>query len=336
MAYRVAGRVEPLERLARARYQSAVEQHDHQEQGVAASALGWASLMQARLARAITWFREANAVLQPGDSPVMRLPAILGLAESLALAGDVEAATLTLEAARPMADRSAVVQLGWSVASGWLAAAQGAMSEALGQFEEVAAAAALANHKVWEIQALHSMARLGSSAPATRLAELAGWVEGPLVKVIAAHAAALASLTGVGDGLDQVAERYADLSLHLYAAEAAAQACRAHQSAGHSRRAAASAARGHILLGSSEDSPPPVVLALALTPPELTRREREVAMLAARGLPSQEIATRLCLSVRTVDTHLARVYVKLGITGRSGLAMALVSGATGSDRVEAG
>ena len=55
----------------------------------------------------------------------------------------------------------------------------------------------------------------------------------------------------------------------------------------------------------------------------LTAREREVALLAAGGRSSREIAEHLGLSTRTVDTHLARVYRKLGITGRSDLAMSL-------------
>jgi DNA-binding NarL/FixJ family response regulator len=155
---------------------------------------------------------------------------------------------------------------------------------------------------------------------------------------VAAHADALrqAGTAGAGTALDSVAECYAQLGLALYAAEAAAQACRAHQSMGQGRRAAASAARGYFLLGSGDDGPPPLALALALTPPELTRREREVATLAARGLPSPAIANRLCLSVRTVETHLARVYLKLGITSRAELGAALVSAASGSGRVETG
>jgi DNA-binding CsgD family transcriptional regulator len=56
---------------------------------------------------------------------------------------------------------------------------------------------------------------------------------------------------------------------------------------------------------------------------ELTGREREVAMLAARGRTSPEIATSLYLSVRTVDTHLHRVYRKLMIEGRHELAAAM-------------
>ena len=52
----------------------------------------------------------------------------------------------------------------------------------------------------------------------------------------------------------------------------------------------------------------------------LTRREREIATLAAGGLSSKEIAARLFLSSRTVDNHLQSVYGKLGIGGRAELA----------------
>jgi DNA-binding CsgD family transcriptional regulator len=57
----------------------------------------------------------------------------------------------------------------------------------------------------------------------------------------------------------------------------------------------------------------------------LTRREREIAVLAARGQPSRQIADRLHLSVRTVDNHLQNAYAKLGVTGRDQLAEALAS-----------
>lgn len=55
----------------------------------------------------------------------------------------------------------------------------------------------------------------------------------------------------------------------------------------------------------------------------LTRREREIASLAAGGLSSREIAQRLTLSVRTVDSHLSRVFAKLGIRSRQELGPAL-------------
>jgi DNA-binding CsgD family transcriptional regulator len=55
----------------------------------------------------------------------------------------------------------------------------------------------------------------------------------------------------------------------------------------------------------------------------LTRREREIASLAAGGLSSREIAQRLTLSVRTVDSHLSRVFAKLGVRSRQELGPAL-------------
>jgi DNA-binding CsgD family transcriptional regulator len=54
-------------------------------------------------------------------------------------------------------------------------------------------------------------------------------------------------------------------------------------------------------------------------PVPLTRREREVATLAAAGLSSKDIADRLFVSVRTVDNHLGRIYDKLGISSRAEL-----------------
>ncbi|WP_263119535.1 helix-turn-helix transcriptional regulator [Cellulomonas fimi] len=51
----------------------------------------------------------------------------------------------------------------------------------------------------------------------------------------------------------------------------------------------------------------------------LTAREREVAVMARRGLSNREIARRLRLSVRTVENHMAAVLRKLGLEGRDGL-----------------
>ncbi len=53
---------------------------------------------------------------------------------------------------------------------------------------------------------------------------------------------------------------------------------------------------------------------------ELTAREREIALLAAEGLRSRDIAERLVVSVRTVDNHLQHTYRKLGVRRRDELA----------------
>lgn len=51
----------------------------------------------------------------------------------------------------------------------------------------------------------------------------------------------------------------------------------------------------------------------------LTQRENEIAHLAARGLSDRQIAHDLVLSVRTVQSHLASAYRKLGIRSRTEL-----------------
>ncbi len=48
--------------------------------------------------------------------------------------------------------------------------------------------------------------------------------------------------------------------------------------------------------------------------------------MAATGVASREIATRLFLSVRTVNNHLQRVYAKLGIASRQELIRSLDNG----------
>ncbi|HEX2118685.1 MAG TPA: helix-turn-helix transcriptional regulator, partial [Acidimicrobiales bacterium] len=48
----------------------------------------------------------------------------------------------------------------------------------------------------------------------------------------------------------------------------------------------------------------------------LTSAERRVARLAAAGHSNAEIARLLFLSVNTVETHLKRVYAKLGLSSR--------------------
>ena len=52
---------------------------------------------------------------------------------------------------------------------------------------------------------------------------------------------------------------------------------------------------------------------------KLTGREREIALFTALGYSSKYVAERLQLSARTVETHLAHVYGKLGIDGREEL-----------------
>ena len=118
------------------------------------------------------------------------------------------------------------------------------------------------------------------------------------------------------------ADDFEALGAMLPAAEAAAAANEAFRRAGDKRAATAALRRSETLAAACEGAATPgLVQATAVVP--LSRREREVAMLAAGGLTSKDIAERLHLSVRTVDNHLQRAFTKLGVTGRTALAQAL-------------
>jgi DNA-binding CsgD family transcriptional regulator len=60
--------------------------------------------------------------------------------------------------------------------------------------------------------------------------------------------------------------------------------------------------------------------AAAVTGPEsLTNRERQAARLAAQGLTARQIGERLFIGERTVESHLARAYAKLGARSKADL-----------------
>jgi predicted ATPase/DNA-binding CsgD family transcriptional regulator len=78
--------------------------------------------------------------------------------------------------------------------------------------------------------------------------------------------------------------------------------------------AALAVARGEAPAGPSDDAGPGAEVK------PLTRREKEIAGLVAGGLGNREIAERLFLSKRTVDSHLEHIFAKLGFSSRTQLA----------------
>jgi DNA-binding NarL/FixJ family response regulator len=62
-------------------------------------------------------------------------------------------------------------------------------------------------------------------------------------------------------------------------------------------------------------------------PRSLTCREREVAMLVAKGMTNRQIAAQLVIAERTADTHVQNLLGKLGCGSRSQVAAVLPSGA---------
>jgi DNA-binding CsgD family transcriptional regulator len=149
--------------------------------------------------------------------------------------------------------------------------------------------------------------------------ELAALTDGPFYALLARHVRAVAGsdVALLGD----VAEALATAGFDLYASEAALAASEAAHRTRAPREATRWLNRARALRSRCEAAPAVADLAPILV--SITRREREIAVLAAQGLASKQIGARLFISARTVDNHLAKVYVKLGVRTRAELAALL-------------
>ncbi|MGH3242890.1 MAG: response regulator transcription factor, partial [Spirillospora sp.] len=58
-------------------------------------------------------------------------------------------------------------------------------------------------------------------------------------------------------------------------------------------------------------------------PGGLSKREYEVASLVVEGCTNSQIAERLFVSIRTVETHLSHIFAKFGVSSRVGVVNAL-------------
>lgn len=174
-----------------------------------------------------------------------------------------------------------------------------------------------------------------AEAAASRLTEIAGTAGGALIPYLAQLATAWSSLaTGRLTEAAAAAERAAEgLSTGGYALlGASALAVRGRALEHEDRREAlavlAAAAetfsdcgatwRGAAVLTrlSRLGSPGRRAAAALHGPGALTERERDVARLAAKGLTAREIAKRLFIGRRTVESHLAHAYLKLGVASK--------------------
>ena len=315
-----AGRLEEAESVAADGYARALEHADHRR-GLWCRLLGSIALVRGDARRAVLWLKEAELVLRRQDDSSLR-GVLVRLAMAAALLGDVDLAHQALQGT----ERSdALFAKGWDLelarARAWLYAARGERSTAVRYVEDGARAAECREHWTVEAFALHDMARFGEAARAAdRLRDVAKKIDGSLVPCMAAHAQALARRDAVD--LDAVATTFGQLGCNLYAAEAAAAAATAHRTDGRRSSAAASANRAHGWMKRCEGVRTSTLMAVDHDD-DLTSREQEVAALAARGLPDQQIADQLFVSVRTVHAHLRSAYVKLGVSGRKDLAAVL-------------
>ena len=306
-------------------FADAVARHDEFMRSRAAHYLGRAALLAARPRRAQRYLREALVALDEFDRMFVAWNLAL-LAEAQALGGDTVQARETLAESDQQGPLAAIFSYSRARAEAAILAAEGRMGEAAVCAEAGARAAGdhgLLIHALW---CWYDAARFGDAGATSELGLLAR-VDGGLAVACREHASALA--LGRGDELDRVAASFAAIGATLHAAEAGMEAAAAHQRAGRRTRASASFELARSFLDPTDPVATPILQSTPGAVASLTPREREVARLASRGMSDRAIAEQLGVSVRTVESHLARAYAKLGLPGRTALTSVFMTAPTG-------
>ena len=324
-----AGRLAEAEALAVAGHEVTVADRSIIGQIWFALNLGRIAVIQGRPATARRWYGEGVGLARSSgfDGPCRMGQA--GLATAAGMSADRDAAGAAHAAwhALPAFSFLASEQ---QLAPAWAAAAAGELPRARSTLLDAAQAAALDGNVSAAARVAHDLARLGGAADASPILQsCAAASDSALVAAFADHAAALTAKDPVG--LGAASEAFEGLGALLLAAEAANAAGEAWKTKGDTRRAASATVRSTALLARCEGARTPGVTIVDSVVP-LTPREREVALLAADGVASKDIADQLFLSYRTVNNHLQHVYTKLGVTTRSELADALARSADLEDR----
>jgi ATP/maltotriose-dependent transcriptional regulator MalT len=243
------------------------------------------------------------------------------LAEAEALLGHPDAAAAARsESLSLRANDRLTVIVDERRALAWVDAQEGRLTAAISGLWVAADMARERGQRCFELVILNDLLRLGESDAAARAQEVSDLVEGSLGEAVSLHAQAMVSKRG-GD-LERAASFFANISLSLMAAELWAAASTAYGREGLPARSTKAAKRSHETAGLCEG----VKIRPASWPEEvepLSRRQREVALLAAQGATNVEIARALSLSVRTVESHLYAAFAKLGLTARDELSAAL-------------
>jgi DNA-binding CsgD family transcriptional regulator len=293
------------------------------------SAVLFSTALAARGALGAGHVQQAAALLQPavdllaaagernGFGYRYRLSIVIALAIQ-GLNDDAAAAVAALEEHRHPSWRYLDYEYG--IAQGWVAACQGAVSQAVGIVVSAAEVARDRGQFAAEVMCLQIAAQFGDGSHASRMRELEAIVEGPRAAVAARFASGLR--TGDAAELAAVSEQFEQIGDLVAAADAAAHAAIKYRHRDLRGSALKYSARAEMLAQQCGGASTPA-LRQASEPLPFTDREREITALLGQGLSGRAIAERLTVSIRTVEGHIYRAMAKTGATSREELAALL-------------
>jgi predicted ATPase/DNA-binding CsgD family transcriptional regulator len=301
------------------------------------TALAELTRLQGDHAAAVEEFRECLVAARAHGAPYPLASALLGLGKAALDEGDLPAAQLAFEEALAVAGQAGLAHLVSAAldGSGEVACALGDAATARAKFDEALATARQCDD------------RLGTARATYHLGELAR-TEDDLTQAVCLHNEALRNRQEVGDrvGVVESLEALAGLAVARRTPEVAARVFGAadglrqgggfprrirqdgayqadvaalggqmagedlQRAWGQGRAMSGEQATAYILKGRGSRARPPTGLQ------SLTPAERDIVNLVCEGLTNPEIAARLFISPRTVQSHLRKVYARLGVTSR--------------------
>jgi DNA-binding CsgD family transcriptional regulator len=274
------------------------------------------SLMaRGRLGDAAGWYRIANdRAGQVGVPSLLRI-ARSGLASIAGQRGDAETARQLLGELDAAGPDVRLLLADTAIGRAWATAALGSPAAAR-EIAREAVADLRARGETWgALRLVVEASRLGDARWAARELDEIEPAHGPWAAALAGYVRAFSGR--LAGPYREVATVLAGLGADLLAAEAFAGAAEAERRDGNPRAASRDAATSARLAAQCQGAATPLLSAGEAV--GLTRREREIAELAAEGWSNAEIAGKLYLSRRTVENQLQRAYTKLGVTTRSAL-----------------
>lgn len=288
-----------------------------QAEAVVTALSGRVALARGHLSSACEALQAAVWATPPGLPPGWLMVVAAWLAQAEGMRADGPAAGAALRRAEAAAVGSLeVFRSELELARAWTAAANGDTKAGVGHAARAAASAKAHGMDAVELTALHTALRFGKTSGHGRIRQLTRCLGGPMAEAIAAQSIGLARHDP--DELVAATDRFEAIGALALAADAAAHAARQFAQSGCRGGELEAAARALWLAGRSGARTP--ALRCAGDPLPLTEREWEIANLVGVGMSNRAIADKLCLSVRTVDGHLYRMFAKLDVDDRDHLA----------------
>jgi DNA-binding CsgD family transcriptional regulator/tetratricopeptide (TPR) repeat protein len=277
-------------------------------------------LFQGRAASAALGLKDAALVLRADPTLGSWCLALLAEAEAL-LGHPLAAASAKSESLSLRSHDRLPYFVDERRALAWVDAQGGRLTEAIAELWATADMALARGQRCFELIILNDLLRMGEADAATRTQEVSDLVEGSLGDAVRLHAQAVVSERG-GD-FAEAATAFARIGWPLVASELWAAASAAYRGERLQAQEMKAARRSYEHADLCEGARVEFFAWPDHVEP-LSRRQREVALLAAQGATNSEIAIALSLSVRTVESHLYAAFAKLGLTARDELSAAHV------------